>query len=334
MNLLVLGLLSSILMLDPASTSAKEPAVGRETPDWRLVLRGVFAVRENPFGVDWQLQLGAQRGLYAHPSPLLHKNHLLLGIDAKVNPIAAKVGPSFEIQPLSVAAIRVRAEWVGYWGTLGFLQSFQSPVENYSDSTLSRRQDDNLNYSTTGVHTAIEPLLQFGLPVGPARDGHQRMGFIALRDRLSVEYWNVSTHSPTGSGGRKDTVFYDPTLDTLVPAIGWILQNDLDLVFQSKPKLTVGIRYTAVHPIYDYASFRNSAEADSYKNDNDVHRLGPLVAYSFVGGNESDRNSLTLLLLINWYLGHRWRTGQDVSTAIPYVLLGLSFHHDLFHVVD
>jgi hypothetical protein len=48
-----------------------------------------------------------------------------------------------------------------------------------------------------------------------------------------------------------------------------------------------------------------------------------------VGSNEADRNSLTLLLLVNWYLAHRWRTGQDVSAAIPYVLLGLSFHHDL-----
>jgi hypothetical protein len=321
-NHLTVWLLYSIFMLDPSSTTGKVPEIRREPLDWRLVLNSLVVFRENPFAVDGRFQLAAQRVLYSHPSPALRDNHVLFGIDAKINPTATRIGPSIEFQPLSVAGIRVRAEWVDYFGILGSLQSFQSPAEDYSDSTLSRRLDESLNYATTGMHAAIEPMLQFGLPIA-------RLGFLAVRERLSAEYWNMSLHSPASSGGRKDTVFYDSAMDTLVPADGWALQSDLDLVFQTKFSLIVGIRYTAIHPLYDRTAFLSEAEADGYKNDNDIHRMGPVIVYNLVGREAGARNRLGLLLVANWYLGHRWRTGQDVSAAIPYFLLGLTFNCDL-----
>ena len=40
-------------------------------------------------------------------------------------------------------------------------------------------------------------------------------------------------------------------------------------------------------------------------------------------------NKPTILLLVNWYLDHRWRTGADVSQAFPYIVLGFAFSGDL-----
>jgi hypothetical protein len=35
------------------------------------------------------------------------------------------------------------------------------------------------------------------------------------------------------------------------------------------------------------------------------------------------------VLITSWYLKHRYRTGQDVSQAVPYVVLGFAFTSDL-----
>ena len=37
----------------------------------------------------------------------------------------------------------------------------------------------------------------------------------------------------------------------------------------------------------------------------------------------------TLVLIVNWYVDHRWRTGADSPEALPYLLVGFSFQSDL-----
>ena len=38
----------------------------------------------------------------------------------------------------------------------------------------------------------------------------------------------------------------------------------------------------------------------------------------------------TLLLIANWYLSHRWRTGADVTQAFPYLALAFRFEGTLW----
>ena len=40
-------------------------------------------------------------------------------------------------------------------------------------------------------------------------------------------------------------------------------------------------------------------------------------------------NRPTLILIVNWYVSHRWRTGQDVNQGFPYLVLGFAFTSDL-----
>ena len=78
----------------------------------------------------------------------------------------------------------------------------------------------------------IEPLIQ------------AKFGPVVLRNRLSSEYWRMSVRSG-------DTVFYDPTLDTLVHANGWLIADDIDLMYMNaKKRFVVGVRYSVVQPLY------------------------------------------------------------------------------------
>ena len=38
----------------------------------------------------------------------------------------------------------------------------------------------------------------------------------------------------------------------------------------------------------------------------------------------------TAILLVQWWAQHRWRTGEDVHPAMPYIVLGFSFEGDFF----
>ncbi|APR88119.1 hypothetical protein A7982_13468 [Minicystis rosea] len=289
-------------------------------PATRLVLNNLVAFRYNPLGFEDQLRAGLQRRLYQSSSQLLRDNFLFGGVAPRVNPAFVKLGPSMEIQPLSVFNLRVGAEFVGYYSTFGFLQSFTSPTQDYSDTRLleRRRETPAKNYATYGVHAMIEPTLQF------------KIGPVVLRNKLAIEYWMMRVHAG-------DRVFYDVTLDTLIPKAGWVMQNDLDALYMHEltslggslkgARLTAGVRYTAVKPLYkstDFAPGDNRALAD-----NDHHRVGPLVAFTFFDRGYTSFNRPTAIVIANWYVHHRFRTGQDVSGAIPYLIVGFSFQSDL-----
>jgi hypothetical protein len=57
--------------------------------------------------------------------------------------------------------------------------------------------------------------------------------------------------------------------------------------------------------------------------------VGLLAAYTFFDEGYTAFNKPTVVLISSWYLKHRYRTGQDVSQAVPYVVLGFAFTSDL-----
>jgi hypothetical protein len=246
--------------------------------------------------------VGAQRALSEDPGTLWRDTFAFLGASLRVNPAYAKVGPTVELQPLSIFNLRLGAEAVGYFGTQGYLQSYASPAGD--DSARARALGPGRR--ALGGHALVEP--QVRLALGP----------VVLRDRLSLEYWAMGVKPG-------DTVFYEGQVDTLVPARGWLVGNELDLLFvQHVGAATVclGVRDVLTVPLYGGAG----------GSDNDVHRLGPLASYTFFDrgpeGGGFDRP--TLSLTAEWYLQHRFRTGAEVSQGRPYVLLAFSFQSVLF----
>jgi hypothetical protein len=314
------------------------------SPTWRLTLNNLLVLRLNPVGLEDQVRFGFQRRLPElpdQPGRLFADRFVFFGIAPRLNPAFIKIGPSIEIQPLSILNLRVAAEYVGFFSTFGFLQSYPSAQDDYSDKLLatcastdamvrescSYRDADRMqqlgsserrNYKASGFHMMIEPLVQ--LKLGP----------IALRNKLALEYWYMNVREG-------DRVFFDVTLDTLVPARGWVLANDLDLLWVSKFGLVTGVRYSVVMPFYSGNEVRPGESAAMLQNG--LQRLGPTLAYTFFDRGFTRFNKPTLLLVTGFYLSHRYRMGQEPAAilpgvfvqnpAMPYIVLGFSFQSDL-----
>jgi hypothetical protein len=60
-----------------------------------------------------------------------------------------------------------------------------------------------------------------------------------------------------------------------------------------------------------------------------THRIGPAVLHTFYDKPERRFNRPTLIVLIQWWARHRWRTGVDVHPAVPYLVVGFLFEGDL-----
>lgn len=291
----------------PPTRDAPKPT-DRPIPLWRVVFNNAFFLRYNPLGLEDQLRAGAERLLYRSAKPIARDNFFFFGIAPRLNPAFVKVGPAIEIQPLSIFNLRVTAEFIDYFSSFGMLQSFTTPNVDYSDTTMGERRGLGLNYRTFGAHVILEPLFQF------------RFGNIVVRNKSTFEYWRLRLREG-------DSVFYDVTVDTLIPNNGWVFTNDLDALYLFKFGLTAGIRYTVVHPFYRQSDY---LAGETLRVSNNQHqRLGPLLAYTFYDHPYTRFNRPTLILIVNWYAEHRWRTGLDVSPAIPYIVVGFGFQSDI-----
>jgi hypothetical protein len=304
-------LLSLVLTFSAASAGvtpkSPPPPPEPEIPRLRFTMTNLLVGRVNPLGLEDQLRAGLQQKLYDRDSLVVHDNFLFFGTLPKLNPAYLKVGPAVEIQPVTVLNLRVAAELFRWFGSFKFMQSFYSPLADWSDSALSRGGDAGRNYVTTGAHVYIEPTVR--LKVGP----------IALQNRFSAEYWNMNLHNG-------DRVFYEPTLDTLVPANGWVITNDLDLLYLTNFRFVAGVRYSVVAPQY---SSQDLAPGDLVNaSTNRQQRIGPLFAYTFFRRGFARFDQPTLVLILNWYVEHRFRTGVDVNQGIPYGVLAFAFTSD------
>lgn len=304
----------------PPSRQTLHPATGEDfqpPPKHRLLLSALIGGRLNPIGAELQVRFGYQLRLHERSAPLYRENLLFLGIYPRLNPAAIKVGPSIEVQPLSIFNLRLAAEYVSYFSTFGSLQSFSSPLDEYADPSLDRAEQQARNYATQGAHLVIEPTLQ------------GKVGWLAVRNKLSIEYYYMRLRGA-------DTVFYDATQDTLLAANGWLLTDDLDLLAFIRPTLIVGVRYSAVKPLYRSPDFRTGEEP--HLEDNSHQRLGPILSYSIHTRSRHFANP-TLQGMVAWYLDHRYRTGAAPteiiphhfigSRGLPYVVLALSVQSDL-----
>ncbi|MDQ3369435.1 MAG: hypothetical protein M3680_28750, partial [Myxococcota bacterium] len=295
---------------------------------WRLMLSDLSVLRVNPLGLETRARFGLQKRLYASEQAITQNNFMFAGLYPKLNPVSAHLALGGELQPASVFNLRATVEVQQYFGFLGFLQSFASPNANYSDQSLKELRDvDGFEPQTSTVfHASIQPMLM--LKVGP----------IAMRALVQLDYWSMGLRDG-------DTSAYEATFDTLLPDRGWTLSTDTDLLYTGRPRLAVGLRHTWVKPFYQDRHFASATEAAAYDDANAHHRLGFFGAYTLKDHGPSRFNKPTLVLIVSWYLSHRWRTGEqldDVSgttrpddfttRAVPYLLAGFAFESDFLPV--
>jgi hypothetical protein len=251
--------------------------------------QSLFTGRLNPLGLIERLQLFYRYRLYESDSAALEQNHLGFEVVPTVSPAFASIGGAFEVQPLSILALRAQYDAFGYFGTFDLMQSFATDTAAWDDDTLDTL---GTSYATTGTQLTLGALLQ--LKVGP----------IAGRANLRAVYSDFDLRAGDG-------FFYDIVYDLLAEDEAWFFSNDADLIWLSEGGLIVGARHTITW---------SGAPGPSNQ------RLGPLVAYRFFdreGPTRFDRP--TVLLVTGWYLEHRYRAGQETSRALPYLVLGFAF---------
>ena len=134
---------------------------------WRLMLSDLTIARVNPLGLETRGRLGLQKRLYLSTSAVARNNFAFVGLYPKLNPASAQLGVGGEVQPLSMLNVRALVEAQQYFGTFGYLQSFASADDNYSDHTLKALRDDPVlaPQKAAMFHASVQPMLM--AKVGP-----------------------------------------------------------------------------------------------------------------------------------------------------------------------
>ncbi len=305
-----------VVLVSAAGSARAQTLQDGPPPQHRLVYRNALVLRLNPSGLIDDARISYRWRLYRSESVALRDNFIGVGLAPGASPAFGRLGAMVEVQPLTILQLYGIYEWVQYFGTFNFLQSFPSARSEFGDALLAERGalpagDPARNYVTNGTQLILGANLQ--LKLGPIVARPQ-----ARRRRPDVK-------RRQGAPGVYD-IFYD----VLAPNRGWFLTNDADVLYMPNPSgLVVGLRYTATQPFYGPEHF---APGDPRENLNGTHRVGPLLAYTFFSQDGAAFNSPTVLLLAQWWVSHRYRSGQQVSPFIPMIAVGFTFNGDLLPV--
>lgn len=283
-------------------------------PEHRIEYTSLTAVRLNPLGLSEQADLGYRYRLYRNPGPLFRDAYLGGGPSVQLTPAFARLGGKIEIRPLTVLLLSAGYYFHGWYGSFDALQTFASPLESYSDTTIEERGDAGLHSSTTA--SELELRAQVIGKVGP----------IVLRGDVKVSRFKADL--PEG-----DRLFYDTGSDMMVADRGVLVQNDDDLVYFGAPGVDEGGLIAGARLSIVAAPYRDTlypAGASTENPNSPIVRLGPILAYTFYDDPDSAFNKPTIIGIAGWHLAHRFRTGEDVSQAIPYGVVAFRVEGDLW----
>lgn len=292
------GILALVCLPATAQETATETETEAEVESRHSVVwTDTTVFRYNPLGMITAGELEYRLRLYNTSHPLFATNYVSLAATPILTPAFTRLGAKFEVMPLSVLRLGVRYEFIQYFGAFDYFQSFDDPLADVSEDTIEANGEANENYVTNGTQLSFLLLLQ--AKVGP----------IAVRTKATLFH---NEYDVTEG----DTVFYDPFTDIMLPASGWAFTNDLDALYL-RERLVAGLRYTTVQ------TFLPGVETADDPNG-PIHRIGPLVVYTVHEGSGA-LESIKVLGLFQWHLTHRYRAGQEVTRALPYLGVGAIF---------
>ncbi len=252
------------------------------------------AARVNPVGLTLRFNTGYRMQLWERPGVLFEKSHLALKMAGEITPALTRLGGRIEVQPLAILRLHAEYQYFQSFGTFQQLSSFEKSDVDYSDAAL---KNPDRGYVTSGETLELGALLQ------------AKVGAIAVRNDIKGYRHRIDLKG-------YDHYLYNRSLDMLLPNGGWAVTNDLDLIYLTNFGLKLGARYT-----YTDVNYADTADEARFSP---THRLGPAILYSFA---EKPTGALyqgpTLVLLSQWWLQHRYRTGQAVSQALPYLVVGI-----------
>lgn len=295
---------------DPPAVTPTTPAA-EPAPRHRLMYSNTLAARVNPLGLEDRFSLTYRRRFSARTGKLWDDTYFGVGFTPSFSPSITRVGATMFVVPLAILQLRASYYFIGYYGSQSFkAHPFDSPYDNSGPDSLKGRGDAKMAINTFGGQAELAALFQ--LKFGP----------IAIRDEVTFFHNNIKLPGP-------NDVFYDLRHDILAPGKGWFLANDTDIVYvNTKHRFNIGARATYYHIFYPTTVY----EPGDVENDNigDTARFGPLLSYTFRDRPEKRFLKPTLFFAAQWWLKHRFRTGEDRSQALPLFIFGFSFSGELW----
>lgn len=273
-------------------------------PEVSLYYRSLTAARVNPLGLFELFDLSLRPRLYESESDALRANFVGVGLSAGLSPAFGRIGALVEVQPLTILRLWALYEFVGYFSTFGLMASFPSATSAFSDTAIRNQA----GYATWGGQLTL------------GANAQVRFGPIAIRDQL--RFVRPSFQLRPG-----DRVFFDQLYDLELPNDGWAVVNEADVLGLFDFGLMVGARYTFATPFNEDRHF--APGEDPALAPNHVHRLGPMIGYTFERRPNTRFDAPMLILIAQWHLVHRYRTGADVDVGLPYLGLAFQFNGDL-----
>lgn len=288
----------------PVATEAPAPAraaPASDVPVARFMYSNFVAIRVNPLGLVDRVRFGYRHRLFKRDGILFEQAFVDAGAEATLAPTYFSAGPRLEIQPLAILNLSATLEYIGYFGVIGALMPLEGPQADFWEDALEDRAAAGENYATGGTRLTLSAVLQ------------GKVGPIILRNTFTA--LSVDLDLKDGS-----TVSYDATQDLVLPDGGWAILNDLDFGAMLK-KATFGVRY----------SYADALHGTGGPGDLPMHRVGPLFAWTFHDRPSGARfDKPTILVLLQWYPQHPYRSGQEQSAAAPLAAVAFSFEGDLW----
>jgi len=277
-------------------------------PEQRISYDVTVGARINPLGLEAIYNLAYRHRLYASDSAALRDNYFGVVLAPTLNPAVSRFGLALEFRPLTLLTLQGGVHQVGYLGSFKHLQSGRDGSVGYSDTNLDLRGDAGENHPTHGLEVFARAMAL------------AKLGPIVIRDDL------MFTYSKLALSDDDDTVYYHPRFDVLAPNSGWIMHNDTDVLYLTDFGLAAGARVSV-----DATFIPDEDSGGSAGDDNSpIARFGPMAAFMFFDDPGASFNKPTLIAISQWWMKHRFRTGDDTSQAIPCVTLAFRFEGDLF----
>lgn len=280
----------------PAPAAVTIPA----RPRHRTIYSNVSAIRQNPIGVQDAAKLAWQYRLFDSEHLLLRDSFVGVSFQPIFTPALVRLGAAVDAQPFAMLHVEARAEYLNFFGASGHLRSFADAGADFSDTAIKTGKSSA--YATSGWQATLQAELR------------AKVRAVVVRSKLQFAQVNVDLQGDDG-------YWYDAYQDLLLPRRGWFLVNDADVLWL-RGRLVAGLRHSL-------AVVEDRAGTGEAAGNTPTQRLGPLLAWSFWDEPGRTFDKPTILLLVQWHLQHRYRTGEDVSQAMPYIALGFAFRGDL-----
>jgi hypothetical protein len=252
-------------------------------PKEQLLFYSLVVGRHYPIGADAQGALQFKKRIGDSEDLLLKTRFWSLGVVGTWNPAEWSVGAAAEVEPLAVFQLRASYERRGFYGSYGEVLSWREPPPDLSDAALEAAGGRAQNYRTHRDTWKLEPKLRaLWRPIG-------------LQNVTTLQWGRLNARPG-------DTVYYDAGSDLLLPVQGLTLNNQLSAVYLAGPWVA-GALYEFAAPL---------ALGPSYQ----VHRAGPLLAYTFFERAGAWINKPTVFATSLFGFKHPSRTGFPPTTIV------------------